>query len=256
MMEKVPLSVAIITWNEEKNLPRALRSVDFASQVVIVDGQSVDRTREIAEEAGCEVFTRPWPGSFSDQKQFAIDQCREQWILLLDADECIPPETAKKIKEICLSSDTTAGGYSFPRKNFFHERWIRHAGWWPDRVVRLFRKGRGHMSPASVHEALLVEGKVLALPVPIEHYTDGDLERVLEKINRYSSLGAKEALAEGRTSTVLGACVRATAVFFYNYFFRLGFLDGAPGLTLAVTDAVNKFFKYAKLARLTKEARG
>lgn len=254
-MEKVPLSVAIITANEEKNLPRALKSIAFASQVVIVDSESRDRTREIAEEAGCEVFIRKWPGGFGDQKQFAVDRCREKWILVLDADESIPPETAEKIKEICLSSDQRYAGYSFPRKNFFQGHWVRHAGWWPDRVVRLFRKGRGRMSSASVHEAVLVEGAVYPLDTPIEHYTESDLTRILEKINRYSTLGAEVAFQEGRTATAGGAVLRALAVFLHNYFLRLGLLDGSAGLTLAVTDAINKFFKYAKLAQMTQKRR-
>ncbi|HOJ51947.1 MAG TPA: glycosyltransferase family 2 protein [Syntrophales bacterium] len=252
-MEKLPLSVAIITLNEEGNLSRALKSVAFASQVVVVDSGSRDRTIEIAQEAGCEIYERKWPGGFGAQKQFALDQCRQQWILLLDADECIPPETADRIREICLAPVGEVVGYRFPRKNFFQGRWIRHAGWWPDRVLRLFRKGKGRMTLATVHEAVWVEGKVVDLPTPIEHYTESDLSRIVEKINRYSSLGAEEALREGRTSTEMGAFFRAAAAFFHNYFLRLGFLDGYPGLTLAVTDAVNKFFKYAKLSQMARK---
>ncbi|MCX7981277.1 MAG: glycosyltransferase family 2 protein [Syntrophales bacterium] len=254
-MEKIPLSVAIITFNEEKNLPRALKSVTFASQVVVVDSGSCDRTLQIAEEAGCEIYVKEWSGSFGEQKQFALNQCREPWILLLDADECVPPETAERIREICLSPEPPAVGYSFPRKNFFQGRWIRHAGWWPDRVVRLFRRGKGRMSHAAVHEAVLVDGTIITLSTPLEHYTESDLTLILEKINRYSTLGAEMAFREGRTSTAAGAFMRAAVVFFQDYFIRLGFLDGYPGLTLAVTDAVNKFFKYAKLAQMTRKAR-
>lgn len=247
---KALLSVAIITQDEAKNLPDCLKSVAFADQVVIVDSGSTDKTIDIAQEHGCDVFSEPWRGGFGPQKQFAIDQCRHPWILVLDADERIPPETAHVIRQIVPESNEEIAGYSFPRKNFFQGRWIRHAGWWPDRLLRLFRRGRGGMSTAAVHEGLEVIGFVKPLDVPIEHLTESDLGKILRKIDRYSSLGAQEAFASGRSATVGGAFFRAGLTFFQDYCLRLGVLDGSQGLTLAVTDSVNKYFKYAKLAEL------
>ncbi len=309
-MTKIPVSVAIITKNEALNLPNCLKSVTFAAQIVVVDSGSTDETIRIARDWGCDVYEEPWRGGFGAQKQFAIERCREPWILVLDADERIPEETAVAISRVAVtdeeavsllcynsvnhvracsgkarggikggdgqgpqflmlqSSSSQAGGdhdlgespeikasilptgYSFPRKNFFQGRWIRHAGWWPDRLIRLFRRGYGRMSPAAVHEGLEVTGTVVSLDCPIEHYTESDLGKILAKIDRYSTLGAREAYAAGRRATVAGAVFRAGLTFFQGYFLRRGFLDGSPGLTLAVTDAVNKFFKYAKLSEL------
>lgn len=274
MSDKAPLSVAIITKDEEVNLPACLGSVAFAEQIVVVDSGSTDGTLQIARDFGCDVFEEPWRGGFGAQKQFAIDQCHCPWIIILDADERIPAETAAVIKritnigpgdmgeQICLRpeggdpgqvvSGATAG-YSFPRKNYFQGRWIRHAGWWPDRLVRLFRRGQGGMSPATVHEGLEVNGIVEPLDVPIEHFTESDLSKILQKIDRYSSLGAKEAYDAGRRATVIKAMSRAGLTFFQDYVLRLGILDGPQGLTLAITDSVNKFFKYAKLSELSRK---
>lgn len=248
---KIPLSVAIITKNEAENLPACLVSVAFAEQVVVVDSDSTDATREIAREFGCDLYVEPWRG-FGPQKQSAIDHCRHAWVLLLDADERIPPETSAVITGIVANPNHSAVGYRFPRKNFFQGRWIRHAGWWPDRVTRLFRKDSGRMTEASVHEAVAVNGTVGTLDAPIEHLTESRLDRIIRKIDHYSTLGAKDAFAQGKRSTVAGAFLRACATFLQDYLLRLGILDGSQGLTLAVTDAVNKFFKYAKLAEFGK----
>lgn len=254
MEEKIPLSVAIITKDEAENLAACLETVAFARQIIVVDSGSADDTCKIAAEKGCEVFREEWRG-FGPQKQFAIDQCREPWVLVLDADERLSGETAQQIKRIVLNPSAGAAGYSFPRKNFFQGRWIRHAGWWPDRVVRLFRKGRGRMSTAMVHEAVMVDGPVEALPLPIEHFTESSLERVLVKIDRYSTAGAEEAFAAGKMSSLFSALLRAEFTFFQDYLLRRGFLDGAPGFTLAVLDGINKFFKYAKLNELHRRAK-
>jgi glycosyltransferase involved in cell wall biosynthesis len=249
-----PISIAIITCNEQRNLLRCLQSVSFASQIVVVDSGSTDDTVKIAQEFGCDVFEEPWKG-FGPQKQFAIDRCRNPWILVLDADERIPEETARAIGEIVFSPQETASGFSFPRKNFFQGRWIRHAGWWPDRVVRLFRRGRGRISPDPVHESVEVEGVIRDLDFPLEHFTESRLSEILRKIDRYSTLGAQKAFSDGQTSSAPAAFCRAILTFVHDYAIRGGFLDGAPGLTLAVTDSINKFFKYAKLAELNRMAK-
>jgi glycosyltransferase involved in cell wall biosynthesis len=254
MNSKTPLSVAIITKDEAENLPDCLRSVAFAEQIVVVDSHSSDSTVQIASDFGCEVFIEAWRG-FGLQKQFAVDHCRCRWALILDADERIPPETAMKIRDIVLNLSKAIAGYSFPRKNFFQGRWIRHAGWWPDRVTRLFQKDLGRVTPAMVHESVEVKGTVVALDVPIEHFTESRLSQILLKIDSYSTLGAREAFAMGKRASVWSAVLRAFLTFSQDYFLRFGILDGAQGLTLAVTDAVNKFFKYAKLSELTRQGK-
>jgi len=255
MTEKIPLSVAIITKDEAANLPGCLNSVAFARQIVVVDSGSTDGTLEIARDFGCDVFVEPWKG-FGPQKQTAIDRCREPWVLVLDADERIPPETEAAIRAVVSGGESSASGCSFPRRNFFQGRWIRHMGWWPDRITRLFQNGRGRMTEASVHEAVDVSGQVVPLESPIEHYTESRLSEILKKIDKYSTLAAEEAFREGRRSSIWGAIVRAELTFFQDYVLRLGFLDGRQGLVLSVTDAVNKFFKYAKLSELNRQKDG
>lgn len=254
MDNKTPFSVAVITKNEANNLPDCLKSIAFAEQIVVVDSGSTDDTVKIASDFGCEVFIEPWQG-FGPQKQFAIDKCRNKWILVLDADERIPQETALTIKNIVSNDSGSAAGYSFPRKNYFQGRWIRHSGWWPDRIVRLFQKDRGQMSPAKVHESIVVNGPVQELDVPIEHYTESRLSQILLKIDHYSTLAAQEAFDQGRKASVWSATLRAVLTFLQDYFLKLGVLDGAQGFTLAITDSVNKFFKYAKLAELNRQAK-
>lgn len=252
MEDKISLSVAIITKNEAENLPACLKSVSFAGQIVVVDSGSTDETVKIASDFGCEVMVESWRG-FGSQKQYAIDQCTNPWVLIIDADERVPVDTARAIKNIISNPSITAAGFSFPRKNFFQGRWIRYAGWWPDRIVRLFRKGQGHMTPAKVHESVEVNGLVESLAFPIEHYTESSFSQILIKIDHYSTLGAEEAFREGRTASICSAILRAKLAFLHNFILRRGFLDGRQGLTLAITDAINKFFKYAKLSELSKQ---
>lgn len=250
-MDKVPLSIAIITKNEEENIESCLRSISFAQQIVVVDSGSTDKTLKIAAEFGCEIYSEGWHG-FGLQKQLAIEKCSLPWVLVLDADERIPSPTADIIKKIVTNNDVRESGFSFPRKNYFQGRWIKHAGWWPDRIVRLFRNGAGKMSDAVVHESVVVRGEIGSLDAVIEHYTESRLSKIIQKIDRYSTLGAEAAFKEGKNCTTGGAFLRAFFTFIQDYFFRLGILDGMPGLTLAVTDSVNKFFKYAKLSELNK----
>ena len=245
---KLPLSVAIITKNEEERLPDCLASVAFADDVVVVDAESHDRTPDIAKTAGARLFVEPWQG-FGAQKQFAIDQCKHLWVLVLDADERIPPETATEITAL-LNAEPDHAAYNLPRKNFFSGRWMRHAGWWPDRVVRLFRTDLGKMSDHLVHESLQIDGSVGELLNPIVHLTNRNLQQTMDKVNHYSTAGAEEMFARGETASIMKAVARGSWAFFYNYLFRLGFLDGGQGLVVSFTDGANKFLKYAKLTEM------
>jgi glycosyltransferase involved in cell wall biosynthesis len=252
MEHKLPLSVAIITKNEEKKLPDCLKSVPLAAQVVIIDSGSTDGTLEIARRFGCEVYVEPWRG-FGPQKQLAVDRCRQDWVLILDADERVTPEAYEEIARIVrLPRHEAAPGYSFPRRNIFWGRWIKSMGWWPDRVTRLFQRSEGRLTAAKVHEAVEVNGPVVALRTPLLHITEPDLSRIIQKIDQYSTTGAQEAFLAGKKSSYAYAFIRFLVTFLHNYILRRGFLDGGPGLVLAMLDSINKFFKYAKLAFLIK----
>lgn len=251
-MEKEKLiSAAIITKNEGKNLKDCLKSIQFTDQKVIIDSGSTDDTLKIAEEFGCDFYPENWKG-FGPQKQSAIDKCKFKWVLVIDADERIPPETAKKIQE-AVRCESDIVGYSFPRKNHFQGRWIKHMGWWPDKIVRLFQRNLGKMSDAEVHEEVLVNGRVENLNCPIEHFTESSFSKIFQKIDQYSTLGAERAYSEGKRCSIWEAAVRAEFTFYQNYILRLGFLDGYQGFTLSVTDAINKFAKYAKVSQMSKK---
>ncbi|MFA7347228.1 MAG: glycosyltransferase family 2 protein [Desulfurivibrionaceae bacterium] len=248
--DRLPLSVAIITKNEEDRLPECLASVSFAAEVVVVDSGSTDRTVEIARAFGAVVHVEPWQG-FGCQKQLAIDRCRHDWVLVLDADERVSPEARVEIREVLATGSSVA--YSFPRKNYFCGRWLKHAGWWPDRVVRLFRKDCARMSERSVHESLEVQGSVGDLRQPLIHYVNTGLEQTLYKVNHYSSAGAEELFTQGKTASVVKALLRASWSFLHGYVLRGGFLDRGEGFVMAVSDFMNVFFKYAKLRELQKQ---
>lgn len=251
--EKLPLSVAIITLNEEDRLPDCLKSVDFTDDIVVVDSGSTDNTVKIAEQSGARVFKEKWRG-FGPQKQFAIDQCVNDWILILDADERIPEETASEMYALFTESMNHVS-YSFPRKNYFSGKWIRHGGWWPDRVVRLFRKDQCRMSLKMVHESIITTGSLGRIQNPISHYTNRNLHQTIDKINKYSSVGAKQLYDKKSNSSSLKALMKAVWKFFHFYFLRLGFLDGYQGLVIAVSDAMNVFFKHAKYIEMKKAAK-
>lgn len=247
MEKKTTISVAIITLNEEDRLPACLATLDFADEVVVVDSGSSDQTVVIAAKYGARVLSKAWQG-FGVQKQFAIEHCCSEWILIVDADERLPLETVKEIKKTVMSSPCRA--YTLPRKNYFMGRWIRHAGWWPDRTVRLFKKGTAHMPPKLVHESLVVTGAVGELVNPIVHVPFRNLAHMMKKMDIYSSAGAVQLYKNGKCSSYSKAFFRASWAFFYNYLVRGGILDGGPGLVIAVSDAVNKFFKYMKLREM------
>ncbi|MFW8601938.1 glycosyltransferase family 2 protein [Desulfobacterota bacterium M19] len=244
-MSKKNLSIAIITKNEEDRLPDCLRSTAFADEVVVVDSGSEDRTVEIAEGFGVRTFIHDWQG-YGPQKQFAIDQSQGDWILVLDADERIPVKTAHEIVQI-IKSSPSCSAYSIPRKNYFMNRWIKHAGWWPDRTVRLFRRNSAWMSTDRVHESLQINDQAAVMRNPIIHYPFRDLRHMMDKMNHYSSAGALDLYDAGVTASITKASGRAMWTILYNYLLRGGFLDGGPGFILAVSDAVNIFFKYVKL---------
>lgn len=247
------LSVAIITKNEEFRLPDCLASVAFADDVVVVDSESTDRTQEIAKEAGARLFVEPWRG-FGPQKQFAIEQCRNRWVLILDADERVPPETAQEIMDL-LANGPDCTAYRVLRKNFFIDRLIKYGSWQNDKVVRLFDKTLCYMPPQMVHESLVVDGTVGELKGFFTHYARTDLHQAIEKINRYSTIGSQEMFDKGRRTSIFDATTRSMWSFFYNYLFRLGFCDMSAGLIIAVSDAVETFFRYAKLYELQRRAK-
>lgn len=247
MEPKLPLSVAIITKDEEDNISACLQSVSFADDVVVVDSGSTDKTVEIANRLGARVFVEEWKGD-GPQKNSAVAKCRHEWILILDADERIPAETRDKVKAI-INDPKSADAYSMPRKNFFHGKWIRHSDWWPDRIVRLARKSKG-TSKSVTHSRWETTGTTASTDAPLEHYSFDSYSDMLKTLDSYSTTLAKELYAKGRRTNLFAPGLHATFMFVKIYFLKLGILDGFDGLVIAITKAGGAFFKYAKLKEL------
>jgi glycosyltransferase involved in cell wall biosynthesis len=243
------LSVAIITKNEEANLARTLASVRWAGEIVIVDSGSTDRTPEIAREFGAKFFVEDWKG-FGAQKNFALEQCTSDWILSLDADEEVSAKLAEEIRSL-LQGQPKHQAWFLSRRNFFLGRWIRHGGYYPDPKLRLFRRGSAQFEERAVHETIRLTVPAGQLRGDLIHHAYPTLDAYIEHMNRYSALGATQAVARGKTSRSIFAflwnvVVVPIATFKYNYFLRLGFLDGREGLLLHLYHSAYVSWKYAK----------
>lgn len=239
------VSVAIITRDEEERLPDCLKSASFADEIVVVDSGSQDKTVSIARAFGCKVVSEKWRG-YARQKQFAVDNCSNDWVLILDADERIPGETAEKIGVILDDPEQEFSAYSFLRKNYFHNRWIRHCGWWPDRVVRLVDRTQGRLSEQLVHERWISNGAVKELDVAIEHYSFRSYSDLIHKMETYSTLAAKEILEKGVRAAWWSPITHGLWMFVRTYILELGLLEGFDGLIISVLNGGGSFLKYAK----------
>ncbi len=243
------LSGAIIPFNEEANLARTLASVKGADEIIVIDSGSTDRTVEIAQSYGANVFIEEWKG-FAAQKNSALAKCTCDWILSLDADEEVTPELAEEIAYE-LNSNPDEDGYFIPRRNMFLGRWIRHGGFYPDAKLRLFKRGQGRFEDRPVHETARIHVTPGRLHGDLIHHAYPSLASYIEHMNRYSTLGAALAVKQGKTSHgslafAINVLLNPMATFLYNYLFRLGFLDGREGLLLHLYHSAYVSWKYGK----------
>lgn len=269
------LSVVLITRDEEQNLGRTLESVralvaDGRGEIIVVDSGSADRTVEIAKSHDAKVFVEEWKG-FAAQKNSALDKATGDWILSLDADEEVEPALAEEIGHYILGEGresmrdgvpnrtisviaTTITGFWIPRKNHFLGRWIRHGGYWPDRKLRLFRRGAARFENRLVHEDVKLEGQAHELSGALLHHSYPTVSDYIQHMNHYSSLGAEMVVARGPVRfTPINLTLRPMFTFLYNYIFRLGFLDGKPGFLLHVNHSIYVAWKYAKAWELSRK---
>ena len=246
------LSVIIIAKDAEGTIRRCLESVAWADEIVVVESGSADRTADICRGLGAKVHqTSDWPG-YGPQKNRALDLAAGEWVLSLDADEWVTPELRAEIERAI----TAPGGkvaFALPRRSSFCGRFMRHSGWWPDHVVRLFRRGAGRFSMNIVHERVIVQGTTSALREPLMHESVTDLDQMLVKMNGYSSASAVELHRQGRSATLMTALLHGGWAFVRTYFLRAGFLDGREGFMLAVANAEGAYYRYAKLALLARK---
>lgn len=246
------ISAVIITLNEEKNLERCLNSLIWAEEIVVVDSHSSDKTKEIAKNFTDKIWEVDWQG-FGHTKELARQKASQAWVLSIDADE----EVTVKLKEEILQAvqNNSYSGYFVPRRSLFLGKWIKHSGWYPDYVLRLFRKESGQFDKALVHEQVQVNGELGYLKNPLQHYTYPHLEHYFKKLRRYTTLASQELYQKRVRVYPWDLIFRPPATFFKMYLLKLGFLDGWQGLVLAVLSAYQVLVKYLKLTALNLHSR-
>jgi len=249
MMARPKISVTIITLNEELNIARAIHSVRWADDVLVVDSGSTDRTVEIAKSLGARVIYHPWPG-YGKQKNFSQENCHHDWVLNIDADEVVSDELRLEIETALTQADSKPSpvlGYYFPRKTFYLGRWIQHGGWYPNHLVRLANRRSASWSEPTVHEELQVQGPVLGLENPLHHYTFSSIQdQILTNLN-FSKLGFMELQRKGQQASAVLLLIKPVGKFLETYFLKRGFMDGLPGFIISVNAAHSMFLKYAYL---------
>ena len=246
---KLPISLVVITLNEEANIERCLRSVPFAAEIVVVDSFSTDRTVEIATNLGARVYQEKWRG-YGGQKSFAADQATQEWILSLDADEALSPELAAEITAKFATLDRETG-YLLPRRSFHLDRWIDHGGWRPDFQLRLLNKKHSMWNSASLHEKVEVKWQA-NFDHPILHWVFKSLSHQVITNDKYSTLSAEDLHRSGKKFSYLKILFKPPTKFVETYIVKKGFLDGMPGFIIAVGAAYSLFLKFAKLWELER----
>ena len=244
------ISATIITFNEESNIKPACESVAWADEIVVVDSNSTDATRDFAEACGARVIRNSWPG-FGAQKQFAVEQAKHDWIFSLDADERVSDELKRSIAAIKQKPESElADGYEVARRTYYQGRWIRGGGWYPDRQLRLFKKNKGHWKQRHIHESVTMDpgARVQRLTGDLLHYTSQNAahhHRVIGE--RYAPLAARQMFEEGRRTSILGVASAGPAAFIRSLILKGGLRDGFAGFTIASFAAHHAFLKHLML---------
>ncbi len=247
-MNEPTLGVAIITKNAAARLAECLQAVAFADEIVVVDGGSTDATVDIARAHGARVLLHAdWPG-FGPQKNRALDALSTAWVLSIDADEIVSPELAVSIASTL--AEPAADVYAVDRLSAFCGHWVRHSGWYPDWIPRLFKRGAARFSDDLVHERLVFDAPVQRLSGKLMHHSYEDFETVLRKLDAYSTAGALQRHAAGQRGSFGKALMRGAWAFVRTYVLRRGFLDGRTGFMIAVFNAATVYYRFLKLAHL------
>ncbi len=249
-MQKTKLSVIIITKNEQDLIRDCLQSISWANEIIIVDSGSHDNTLDICREYTQHILTNSdWQG-FGYQKNLALQQATGDWVFSIDADERVTPDLKQEIQKAIQSGTHIA--YKIPRLTYFLGKEMRHGGWWPDYVLRLFLREQAEFSQDIVHEKVLVEGATGLLKSPLIHHSYNNLEQVLVKNDQYSTAAAIKAHTQGKQSSLGKALARAGWTFIRAYVLRAGFLDGKEGFIAAFSKAEETYYRQLKLSYLCK----
>lgn len=243
------LSVITLALNEEHNITDCLKSVRWADEIIVVDSGSTDNTVALAKQYTKNVLTVEWKG-YGTTKNIALDRASGEWILWLDADERITDDSASEIQAIVQADVAEYAGYRIARRAYFLGKWIKHCGWYPGRVTRLFRKNASRFTESNVHEQIIVDGAIGELKHDLLHFTDPNLHHYFQKFNRYTTLAAQDLLKAEKRFSVWDILARPPFLFFKMYVLKRGFLDGIQGFILCVVSSAYVFTKYAKLWEL------
>jgi len=242
---KIPtISIAVIAKNEVDRIGYLLKSVKFADEVVVVDSGSTDGTQDLCRRMGARVIFHEWAGHVA-QKQFALESVKNEWILSLDADEMVSEALIQEILSAVKNADPNVSGFSMPRLSKYLGRWIKHGGWYPDRKVRLVRRGRGVWKGFDPHDKLVIDGKIFRLENPILHHVYRGVADHVKTINSFSDIYAA-GRAPVNSGFVLAGVGHAVIKFLECYVWKLGILDGVPGLIIAMNSSWYVFLKHAK----------
>ncbi|MGZ5058144.1 MAG: glycosyltransferase family 2 protein [Methylobacter sp.] len=241
------LSAVIITKNEAGHIACCLESISWVDEIIVLDSGSEDDTVAICRQYTDKVYQTDWPG-FGIQKQRAVDKACGDWILSIDADEVVSQELRLEIENALRQEHYN--GYEIPRLSSYCGRQMRHGGWWPDYVLRLFRRDCGRFTDAVVHERIIVQGQIGQLTSPLLHDAFVDLNEVLHKVNSYSTLGAALLYQRGVRSSLSKAIFKGIWTFIRTYWIKAAVLDGRQGLMLSISNAEGAYYKYLKLLEL------
>ena len=250
MDRKTKITAIIPTLNEEIHIVDAIKSVDFADEIIVIDSYSTDKTVELAHAANVRIVQHQFI-DFSSQKNYAIDQATHNWIYVLDADERVTPQLRDEILEQIENTDEFVGFYIF-RTFYFAGRKLSYSGWQRDKVIRLFRKDKCRYNGKLVHESITTEGEIGFLKNKLEHYSYRSYDHYINKLNHYSSLKAQSLHNKGKKVTLYHLLIKPPARFIIHYFIRLGFLDGFPGFIISVVQSYGVLTRYIKLWLLKK----
>jgi len=250
------ISATIVAFNEERNIARAIRSLQVdgcADEIVVVDSGSTDQTREIAAGLGARVVEEKWRG-YAAQKNFAASIAANDWILSIDADEELTAELAGEINALKSSADgSSVSGWTMPRLARYLGRWIRHSGWYPDRKVRLYRRDCGQWKGEYVHESVEVHGRIGELRGDLLHFTCDSLAQHVRTLDRYTTLAAQALTISGKPVPFRRLVLDPPWTFFRSYILQKGFLDGGHGFVIAAMASFYTFQKYAKAREMPRE---
>ena len=252
MSNRLPISVCIVSGAEAHRIGQTLQSVTaWASEIIVVLNEEVrDGTEEIATRFGAKVFREPWKG-FVGQKNSVAEKATQGWLLNLDADEVVTPELAEEIRAAVSQPQPAHAAYEFPRCTYYCGRWIRHGDWYPDRVLRLWQRGKARWTGEEPHARLEVTGPIGRLQSDLHHHSNESIARQIAKIAPYQSDFVSRRVAAGKPSGVFELAIRPAWRFLRAYFLRLGFLDGWQGLYIAGLSSFSTLTRYA----MVREAR-